>query len=99
MITSKANYKQRSGRTCRCPILNFIISRFAPNVKKGRDVTAENGKKMGRPTNDPKNHVARLRLSDSEKQKLDECCKLTGLSITEVLKLGIDKVYQETVNK
>lgn len=57
---------------------------------------SENGrKKMGRPTTDPKNHVARLRLSDREKAKLDECCKLTGMSITEVLKLGIDKVYQE----
>lgn len=56
----------------------------------------ENGKKkMGRPTTDPKTSVARLRLSDSEREKLDECCRLTGLSITEVLKLGIEKVYQE----
>lgn len=54
---------------------------------------------MGRPTDDPKTHVARLRLSDSEKKKLDECCKLTGMSITEVLKLGIDKVYQEATGK
>lgn len=52
-------------------------------------------KKMGRPTEAPKTHVARLRLSDAEKARLDECCKLTGLSITEVLKLGIEKVYQE----
>lgn len=54
---------------------------------------------MGRPTTDPKNHVARLRLSDSEKNKLDDCCKLTGMTITEVLKLGIDKVYEEYVQK
>lgn len=52
-------------------------------------------KKMGRPTTDPKNYVARLRLSENEKNKLDECCKLTGLSITDVLKLGIEKVHQE----
>ncbi len=52
-------------------------------------------KKMGRPTEAPKTHVARLRLSDVEKARLDECCKLTGLSITEVLKLGIEKVYEE----
>ena len=55
-----------------------------------------NGKKnMGRPTEAPKTHVARLRLSDAEKARLDECCKLTWLSITEVLKLGIEKVYEE----
>lgn len=56
-------------------------------------------KKMGRPTTDPKNYVARLRLSENEKNKLDECCKLTGLSITNVLKLGIEKVYQECLQK
>lgn len=54
---------------------------------------------MGRPTVDPKNHVARLRLSETEKQKLDECCRLTGMNITEVLKLGIDKVYEEYSQK
>ena len=59
-------------------------------------IIESNGKKkMGRPTEAPKTHVARLRLSDTEKAKLDECCRLTGLTITEVLKLGIEKVYQE----
>lgn len=77
----------------------LFISRLVPFVKRGCDITAENGKKMGRPTNDPKTHVARLRLSDSEKNKLNECCRLTGMSITEVLKLGIDKVYQEVTGK
>ena len=52
-------------------------------------------KKMGRPTTDPKTHVARLRLSDNEKAKLDECCTLSGMSITDVLKLGIDIVHQK----
>ncbi|GEM_PF-2296807 len=50
---------------------------------------------MGRPTDAPKVHVARLRLSDSEKDKLDECCALSGMTITEVLKLGIEKVYED----
>jgi hypothetical protein len=58
-------------------------------------IEKETSKKMGRPTDEPKNHVARLRLSESEHQKLLECCKLTNMTITEVLKLGLDKVYQE----
>lgn len=51
--------------------------------------------KMGRPTEDPKTHVARLRLSDTEYQKLIKCCDLTGENITNVLKMGIQKVYDE----
>lgn len=51
-------------------------------------------KKMGRPTDAPKNHVARLRLSDEEKALLDDCCRLTGKSITEVLKMGIALVHE-----
>lgn len=60
---------------------------------------SKNGKVMGRPTEEPKTHIARLRLSDSEKSKLDECCRLTGLSITNVIKSGIDKVYQEALEQ
>lgn len=57
---------------------------------------SNNGKKkMGRPTEDPKTHVARLRMSDNELHKLEECCRLTGKSKTDVLKMGIDKVYQD----
>jgi hypothetical protein len=56
---------------------------------------SEKRQKMGRPTDEPKNHVARLRLSENEHQKLLDCCKLADMTITEVLKLGIDKVYQE----
>ena len=56
---------------------------------------SETKKRMGRPTTDPKTHVARLRLSDNEKAKLDECCTLSGMSITDVLKLGIDMVHQK----
>lgn len=56
---------------------------------------SETKKKMGRPTTDPKTHVARLRLSDNEKAKLDECCTLSGMSITDVLKLGIEMVHQK----
>lgn len=67
--------------------------------RKGVIKISDNGKKMGRPTNDPKTNVARLRLSDNERKKLDECCKMSGMTISEVLKLGIDKVYQELTNK
>lgn len=82
------------------PLLLKLLLRFAPIVKKDVINMENTGKKkMGRPTTDPKNYVARLRLSENEKHKLDECCKLTGLSITDVLKLGIEKVHQECLQK
>ena len=82
------------------PPLYLTVYHVLPRMsRKGVIKIEANGKKkMGRPTNDPKHHVARLRLSDTEKQKLDECCRLTGMSITDVLKLGIEKVYDEVCN-
>ncbi len=58
-----------------------------------------NTKKMGRPTEAPKTHVARLRLSDTEKELLDKCCKLSDMTITEVLKMGISMVYDKYSNQ
>ena len=56
-------------------------------------------KKMGRPTTNPKTNVARLRLSDSERYILDECCRISGMTISEVLKTGINKVHAELTNQ
>jgi len=53
---------------------------------------------MGRPTNNPKNNRLELRLSDNETEKLNICVKQTGLSKTEIIRLGIDKVYNELKN-
>ncbi len=60
---------------------------YARNYFKKELITIS--KKMGRPTDDPKTHVARLRLSDIEYQKLIKCCELTGENITNVLKMWI----------
>lgn len=50
-------------------------------------------KKMGRPTNAPKTNNYRIRMTDEELQRLEMCCKITGLSKADVIRLGIDKVY------
>lgn len=51
--------------------------------------------RTGRPTEDPKNTRMELRLSDSDTEKLNFCCKVLGLTKAEVIRRGIDKVYQE----
>lgn len=52
-------------------------------------------KKMGRPTESPKTIVKRARMSEEDVKKLKECCLALGLSESDVLRMGIDEVYQK----
>lgn len=56
-------------------------------------------KKMGRPTDNPKGNYTGIRLSDEEVEKLDFCMKMTGKTKTDIIRLGIDKVYNELSHK
>ncbi|RGE72627.1 hypothetical protein [Eisenbergiella massiliensis] len=48
------------------------------------------------PKEDARENQYRLRMSDEELRKLEICCKKTGLSKAEVIRKGIEKVYEET---
>lgn len=50
---------------------------------------------QGRPTDDPKNLNTRIRLSQNDIDKLEYCCKKTGKKKSEIIREGIDKVYNE----
>lgn len=50
-------------------------------------------KKMGRPTENPRIHNCRIRMSDVEWNTLDKCCELTGLNKADVIRKGINMVY------
>lgn len=56
-------------------------------------------KKMGRPTENPKNIQTRIRMTEEEAQKLEFCAKEMNLTKTDIVILGIEKVYQEIINK
>lgn len=49
--------------------------------------------KTGRPTEDPKRHETRIRMSDEDIRILEECCRLTGMNKAEVIRKGIREVY------
>jgi predicted DNA-binding protein len=49
----------------------------------------------GRPTDDPKNLNTRIRLSENDVEKLDYCSKKLGIKKSEIIRMGIDKVYKE----
>lgn len=50
--------------------------------------------RTGRPTNNPKSIRIGVRLTEEEKLMLDECEKKLNLTKTEVISLGIKKVYE-----
>lgn len=55
--------------------------------------------RTGRPTDDPKVHQARIRMSDAEVEKLEYCAKVLGLTKAEVIRQGIDEMYQKALKQ
>jgi len=52
--------------------------------------------RTGRPPSDnPKSHETRVRMSDGDIEKLDYCCKVLGLTKAEIIRQGIEKMYHE----
>lgn len=49
----------------------------------------------GRPTDNPKTLNTRIRLSENDVEKLEYCSKQTGKTKSEIIREGIDKVYNE----
>lgn len=56
-------------------------------------------KKMGRPTDNPKTIVKRARMSEEDIKKLKICSEKLKISESDVLRLGIERVYQEIEEK
>lgn len=55
-------------------------------------------KKMGRPTENPKNIQTRIRMTEEQAKKLEFCSKEKNITKTDVIILGIEKVYQEILS-
>lgn len=51
--------------------------------------------RTGRPTDNPKKTQMPVRFSDSDILKLEYCSSKTGKSKAEIIRMGIDKVYNE----
>lgn len=52
-------------------------------------------RKMGRPTDNPKNHQTRIRMTQEEWDKLEYCSKAMSKTKTEIVNLGVNKIYNE----
>lgn len=49
----------------------------------------------GRPTDDPKTLSTRIRLSEEDVQRLEYCAEKTGMTKSEIIRLGIKEVYEK----
>ncbi|SKC76705.1 CopG family transcriptional regulator [Maledivibacter halophilus] len=52
-------------------------------------------KKIGRPTNAPKNKTIKFRIDDETDKKLRYCSDELNISKSEVLRKGVHKVYDD----
>lgn len=51
--------------------------------------------RTGRPTDNPKKHETRIRMSDKDMEMLEYCCSYTGKTKAEIIRHGIKKTYEE----
>lgn len=51
--------------------------------------------RTGRPTDNPKKHETRIRMSDEDVKILEYCSTITGKSKADIIREGIRKVYAE----
>lgn len=49
--------------------------------------------RTGRPTDGPKKHETRIRMSDKDIEILEYCCQVTGKSRSDIIREGIREVY------
>jgi len=56
--------------------------------------------RIGRPpSSDPKRNETRIRMTDQEVEKLEYCAKVLGLTKAEVIRRGIDEMYQKALEQ
>ncbi len=53
--------------------------------------------RTGRPTDDPKKHETRIRMSDKDIEMLEYCCKVTGRTKADIIRDGIKEVYNRII--
>ena len=56
-------------------------------------------KKMGRPTDNPKDISLKVRLDKASSEKLDECIRILEVSKAEVVRQGIHNVHDALTQK
>lgn len=105
MTREMADRLQRCADTLNVPRIEIVergIELVEAEIgKKTERATEEDdlSPRTGRPTDDPKRHETRIRMSDEDVKQLEYCAKKTGLSKSDVIRQGIRKMYAELSQK
>jgi len=82
----------------RCLPLSVLHTQYTSNRKKRQEKVGgniEERKKMGRPTDSPKVHTKRIRMSEEEVAELKACAEKEGLSEADVIRIALQKFYEK----
>ncbi|WP_242942207.1 hypothetical protein [Provencibacterium massiliense] len=89
-----ANFSARAGNFFK-KTLTFVATYHIILLslrKEGNHISEQ--KKMGRPTNNPKSTMFRVRLDDESIKKLEESAEALSTTKSDVVREGIDLVYK-----
>lgn len=56
-------------------------------------------KKLGRPTDNPKNKIIKIRADEATVEKLEQCSKQLNISRSEIVRKGIHDIYMRLNDK
>lgn len=78
------------------PVPKYRIAEIWVNGKSQEVISVEK-KRMGRPYTDAtkKTVTKRARMTEQDVEKLKYCCNQLEKTESEIIRLGIDKVYEE----
>lgn len=78
------------------PVPKYKITEIWENGKSQEVISVEK-KRMGRPYTDAtkKTVTKRARMTEQDVEKLKYCCNQLEKTESEIIRLGIDKVYEE----
>lgn len=78
------------------PVPKYNITQIGEKGKSYEVRTvAEEKKKMGRPTDDLKNHELKIRMSDAYMKKMEYSQSKTGQTRADIIRSGIDMLYEK----
>lgn len=63
-------------------------------INKERVFVIKTKSKMGRPTDDPKVHQTRIRMTQHEWEMLNFCAETLGKTKTDIVVNGIENIYK-----
>lgn len=61
-------------------------------------ITIEEKKKMGRPTDNPRPNKISVRISDENKELLEDYCKKNNMNRSEAINIGIQLLFSRDLS-